>query len=247
MEARFKDHFSAHARDYATHRPRYPRELFEWLAATAPARDAAWDAGTGNGQAAIDLAAFFARVTASDPSAAQIEAAPSHPGISFIVAPAEDSGLPSESCDLITVAQALHWFDIPRFMHEAERVLKSRGVLAVWCYGLFTVDDEVAVAFSRFHQLVEPYWPSERALIDSGYSEIEIPFAPLEHPPFEMSREWSAAETVGYLLTWSATRRYLSESDRGPLEQAVADIERSWGAGRRAVRWPLHLRAGRKS
>ena len=100
----FKDHFSGHAAIYRDARPRYPDALFDWLAEQAPSRRLAWDAGCGNGQASIALAARFAHVVASDPSAAQIAHAPAHPNVEYRVEPAEQPSLADASVDLVVVA-----------------------------------------------------------------------------------------------------------------------------------------------
>jgi len=139
----FKDHFSRHADAYAGHRPDYPAALFDYLATGAGAREVAWDVATGNGQAALALARHFAQVWATDASAEQIRAATPHQRVAYGVAPAETSGLESASVDLITVAQALHWLDLPRFYAEVLRVLRPGGVIAVWCYHLMSVSPEV--------------------------------------------------------------------------------------------------------
>ena len=114
----FKDHFSKHAADYAKFRPRYPQELFAYLGSIAPSRQLAWDCGTGNGQAAVGLASVFDRVIASDASEKRIANAQSHETVEYRVAPAENSGIGSETIDLIMVAQALHWFDLDRFTRK---------------------------------------------------------------------------------------------------------------------------------
>src|SRR5262245_40543455 len=136
----FADHFSGHAADYAEHRPGYPAELCAFLATVAPARGLVWDCGTGSGQAAVVLAARFEHVVATDPSAAQLAHARLHPRVEYRTAPERDSGLPPGSCDLVTAAQAAHWFDLPAFYAEADRVLRSGGVLAIWCYNTTLVE-----------------------------------------------------------------------------------------------------------
>src|SRR5215475_11590766 len=124
----FKDHFSRQAANYAKFRPRYRRELFDYLASIAPGRELAWDCGTGNGQAAVGLASVFDRVIATDASKKQIANAEPHNRVEYHVAPAENSGIPSGTIDLIMVAQALHWFDLDRFYGQAGRVLKPDGI-----------------------------------------------------------------------------------------------------------------------
>src|SRR5262245_26273424 len=138
----FKDHFSTQAGEYMLYRPRYPRALFEFLASIAPARDRAWDCGTGNGQAATALAEFFAEVVATDPSASQLVHARRHPKVRYLEAAAEQCPLADESVDLVTVAQAVHWFDLTKFYAEVRRVGRAGGVLAVWSYGLAKISPE---------------------------------------------------------------------------------------------------------
>ena len=126
----FKDHFSKQAADYAKFRPQYPPELFEYLGGIAPQRKLAWDCATGNGQAAIALASVFERVIATDASEAQIANAEAHAHVEYRVAPAENSGIESDTIDLVMVAQALHWFDLDRFYAEVMRLLKPGGIFA---------------------------------------------------------------------------------------------------------------------
>src|SRR5262245_53056061 len=109
------DHFTAVAAQYAQSRPTYPDELFAWLAGRCAARQLAWDVGAGNGQASVALAQHFDKVLATDLSEAQVRQAAAHPRIEYRVAPAEQSGLPDASADLVTIAQALHWFDFEPF------------------------------------------------------------------------------------------------------------------------------------
>ena len=118
----FRDHFSAQAADYAKFRPLYPKELFRYLVTVAPGNELAWDCATGNGQAAVALGEVFERVIATDASEKQIGNAEPHPRVEYRVAPAEASGIESTTVDLVTVAQALHWFDLERFDAEVETV-----------------------------------------------------------------------------------------------------------------------------
>ena len=242
----FPDHFSAVAASYARFRPKYPTELFDWIAATAPARGAAWDCGCGNGQATIPLAGRFERVIATDPSAEQVAQAPLHPGISWRVAPAEASGLDSLSVDVVVVAQALHWFDLTRFWAEARRVVRPGGLVVAWSYGVPFLDDKpLTGALRRLHDdIVGPYWPKERGHVDQGYHGIEFPFERLTPPPFDMREHWSIEDLAGYLGTWSATRRYVTANGSDPIAPFIVGIREAWGTRQRDVRWPLTVLAG---
>ncbi|HXB23961.1 MAG TPA: class I SAM-dependent methyltransferase [Gemmatimonadaceae bacterium] len=243
------DYFSAQAATYAAFRPTYPRELFTFVAECAPRRDLVWDCATGSGQAALALADDFARVIATDSSAKQLAHAPPHERIEYRVAPAEDSGLPDACADAITVAQALHWFDLDRFYPEVRRVLAPQGVLVIWSYNDAVLDDSSLDAeLQRYNAMtVGPYWPPERQIVRDGYRTVPFPFDRIEAPPFTLTRDWTLAELSGYLRSWSATTRYISEHGTDPVvefEQSVAD---RWGnpTRQRRVSWPLVVLAGR--
>jgi SAM-dependent methyltransferase len=243
----FKDHFSGHAADYSRFRPEYPAALFAWLAAQTPARNRAWDCATGNGQAACALAPHFREVVATDASAQQLENARRCDGVRYAVAPAEASGLADHSVDLVTVAQALHWFDLDRFYAETRRVLRPGGVVAVWNYNLFRLDPAVDAIVDHFYAVtVGPYWPPERRLVENGYRELPFPFTVITAPPFEMASRWSLEHLFGYLGTWSSVRRYMEAHSSDPVAALRGDLSAAWGdAGEREVRWPLALRVGR--
>lgn len=227
-------------------RPTYPGELYAWLAAIAPARGLAWDCATGSGQAALALADHFDHVIATDASAAQIGVAQPHPRVEYRVVPAEQTDLGDCSADLVTVAQALHWFDLPRFHAEVRRVLKPRGVIAEWAYGLTEIDggpiDQQVKNF--YSAVVGPYWPANRLHIERGYSDLPFPFECIDAPGFAMRVEWTLAQFAGYLRTWSATSRYRTALGSDPVVALEAQLLGSWGTGVRRVSWPLTLRAG---
>src|SRR2546423_8864370 len=240
----FKDHFSKQAAEYAKFRPRYPKDLFRWLATIAPATELAWDCATGSGQAAVELAEVFDRVIATDASEKQVANAERHPGLEYRVATAENSGLESKSVDLVTVAQALHWFDLERFEAEAGRVLKRGGVVAAWAYKLATISPEIdAVVNHYYSDVVGPYWPAERVLVEK-FEELPFPFSEIMSPSFEMTAEWSVAQLLGYLRTWSATQRFMVSEKRDPLENVEQQLLKAWGDEVRRVVWPLTVRVG---
>jgi SAM-dependent methyltransferase len=245
----FSDHFSGVSSAYAEFRPRYPDSLFAWLAGLPGRSGLAWDCATGSGQAAVALALRFERVIATDASAEQIAAAKPHPRVDYRVAPAEASGIPSESVDLVTVAQALHWLDRPALFAEARRVLRSDGVIAAWTYGNPRLDDPRAHRMlQRFtSQTVGPYWPPERALVDSEYRTIDFPFAEIEPPGFEMEARWPLSALLGYIATWSATKRFRAAKAYDPLPELAAGLQRVWGDPEtpRRIEWPLAMRVGR--
>jgi ubiquinone/menaquinone biosynthesis C-methylase UbiE len=250
MSQAFHDHFSELAKRYAEFRPRHAAVVFDYLATLVPRRSRVWDCACGSGQATVDLAERFDRVIATDASGDQIASATPHPKIEYRVAPAEQSGLPDASIDLITVAQALHWFNLDRFYGEAKRVLKPGGVLAAWAYGVNEVEGEAVnqLAQEYYSKTLDPYWPPERRMVEAGYRTIPFPFAEITAPAFQMEVRWTLEQLLGYYSSWSATNRYIKANDRNPLEPLAEALSRVWGdptAPRRVV-WPVSLRVARK-
>jgi SAM-dependent methyltransferase len=247
----FKDYFSDRAALYSAYRPLYPDSLFAAIAKLARHHRTALDSGTGNGQAALGLAHYFERVIATDPSAAQISRATPHPKIEYKVAAADSSGLADASIDLVTAAQALHWFDARTFFSEARRVLAPGGAIAVWGYGDPILDTaELDKTLREFNRgLLEPYWHPERKLLLDGYRSIPFPFEEVEVPTQQLVLWWTLPELAGYLRTWSATARYVEKHGVDPVIDAEQSLAHEWGDPGKAhlIRWLLHIRAGKVS
>jgi SAM-dependent methyltransferase len=246
---KFRDHFSGVAADYAAFRPQYPNALFDWLASVARRHDVAWDCACGSGQAARTLAPHFDRVVASDASLIQVASAPTIEKTRFVVAASERTPLADASVDLMTVAQALHWFVGEMFFAEIKRVVRPEGVFAAWTYGMPHVEDEpIEKAVHGFIDgLLGPYWPPEIRLVLDGYSSIDLPFEELETPAFELRVEWPLARFLGFVRTWSAVGRFQNEHGEDPVARLAAELEGHWEDedGRLPISWRLALRVGR--
>jgi SAM-dependent methyltransferase len=245
--AAFKDLFSPQAADYARFRPVYPPELFAWLATLPPAKQLAVDVGTGNGQAAVALARHFERVIGVEPSDGQRENATPAPNVEYRRGTAEATGVDAASADLLTVAQAFHWFKHDAFFAEVRRVVRPGGVLAVWCYGLTTISPEIDAAVHVYYEdLLGKYWEPERKLVEQGYRTIAVPFTELAAPPFTMQLRWSLDHLLGYLGTWSPRKPFFADRGEDALELALPQLRAAWGdSGERAVSWPLSVRVFR--
>ena len=246
----FKDHFSTSSADYARYRPRYPDELADWLAAAAPSQALALDCGCGAGQLSTLLARRFERVVATDASASQIAHAQPHARVSYRVAPAEHSGLDDSSVDLLSAAQAAHWFDLPRFHAEARRVLRPRGCIALVTYGVASMPGACGELLRELHdRVLGPYWPPERRLVIDGYRDLDFPFDEIAAPPLDVLARWDLDELLGYVRTWSALRQAEAALGSAPYDEFARQLRAAWGdAGvRRDIAWPLRVRAGRLS
>lgn len=247
MTDSFPDHFSQQANHYARYRPLYPAALYDYLASLTPEHDRAWDVGTGNGQAAIGLARHFRSVVATDPSEQQLALATPHERVTYRVATAEHSELDDQSIDLITVALAVHWFDLDRFYAEARRVLKPNGVFAVWCYSFAEITSEIdAVLVSYYYDVLGQFWPPQLRQVVEHYRALPFPFEESPTPEFVMETTWSLRDLFGFLSSWSAAQKYKEAHGVDPLGVKQAEFEAAWGAeSDRAVRWPLYLRVGK--
>jgi hypothetical protein len=163
------------------------------------------------------------------------------------VAPADRSGLPPASVDLVTVAQAMHWIDRPSFYAEVRRVAVPGALIAVWSYALVRIDPIIDAVIDEFeHSEVGPYWPPERALVDSGYRTLEFPFHEVTPPAVPMTAEWTLAQFASYLESWSAVERFKRATGRDPVVGVVARLAKLWGGPEvsRHIEWPLHVRVG---
>jgi SAM-dependent methyltransferase len=240
--------FEAGGEAYARYRPDYPQALAAWLAGIAPARRMAIDVGCGNGQFTCQLAEEFAAVVGIDPSREQIEHAVRDDRIRYLCAPAEALGLTDTCADLITAAQAAHWFDLPIFYAEVRRIAAPGAVIALVSYGVPVFDADIEERFRRFYwEEIGDYWPPERRLVENGYAGIDFPFAEIAWPPMTIDRDWDLAAFLGYLSTWSALRRIDEAGRMDVVDAFVADIKGFWGdpARMRPVRWPVNMRVGR--
>ncbi|MCD6046032.1 MAG: ubiE/COQ5 methyltransferase family protein [Gammaproteobacteria bacterium] len=218
----FKDYFSGHAHQYSSARPTYPDNLFEYLITLVKGRDLAWDCATGNGQAAVKLAPYFKTVVATDASNAQLAEATPCSNVHYRIAVAEASSLESHSVDLITVAQAVHWFDFDKFYSEAKRVLKPDGIIAVWCYVLFHTDNDAVnqLIHTFYNDIVGQYWPPERKYLDEAYKTLPFPFTEiLPVPEFAIVNHWSGKQIINYLQTWSGVKTYEVHCKENPVEK----------------------------
>ncbi len=242
-------HFAQNPDEYLQYRPDYPMALFEYLVGLCEHRQLAWDCGTGSGQAAIALAAYFEEIVASDVNQEPLNIALQKNNLSYHCWPAEETELKEASVDLITVAQALHWFDLDSFYEEARRVAKPHGLIAAWCYTLGSINPDLDKVIQKlYHDILgNAYWPKERRYIDEGYKTIAFPFKKIKTPLFEAQKTFHLPALIGYLHTWSAVKEYQLQNEQDPVELILPELQTAWGDREvpMTMRWPIHLLVGK--
>jgi SAM-dependent methyltransferase len=246
--ASFKDNFSKQSDLYMKYRPHYPVELYQFLASLTEDHDLAWDCGTGNGQAAVGLAAFYNKVIATDPSEQQIRNCLPHEKIDYRLEKAENNSIKPDTVDLLSIANALHWFDFDTFYAEVRRVLKNNGIIAAWAYGYPTVTPEVDVIIQDYHNhTLNDYWLPENRYSEEEYRTIPFPFQQISCPVFFSEKMMTAGDFVGFLNTWSATQRFIDKNNYNPTDELKNDLVAAWKGNdsEKKVTWKLSLKAGR--
>lgn len=240
----YQHHFGQQSSDYLQFRPDYPDALYRYLATMVANHELAWDCGTGNGQAAVKLADYFKKVIATDLNQGQLAVAIQKDNITYTCAPAENSKIPDNSVDLITIAQALHWFHFPKFYQEAKRVSKKEGLIAAWCYSLGHINEALDAVIKKLYSdiLGNQYWPKERVYIDKHYQTIPFPFKKMDTPQFEIVKNITYSQLIGYLNTWSALKEYKEKNQVNPLDLMEIELAKAWGSHEtHCMHWPIHL------
>lgn len=241
-----KDNFSKVSEQYAKLRPLHPKEIFEYLNSIVAAHEVAWDCATGNGQVARELAPHFKKVMATDISEQQIQHAYRAENIHYSIAAAEQTSFPENYFDLITVGQAIHWFDFHAFYSEVNRTAKPHALLAVFGYGLNHVDDDSDKVIRHFYEdVLKGFWDPERKYIDEKYQTIPFPFKELKTPQFDLRLEWSPEHFFGYLGTWSAVQHYKDRYHSDPIDEIRTDLLKTWRVDQiKTVIFPIMMRMG---
>jgi len=243
-----KDLFSEGALQYAKFRPGYPQQLFDHLLSLVPCRESALDCGTGNGQVAVALSNYFKEVYATDISGEQLAFANQKSNINYSVQPAENTLFENGKFDLLTVAQAVHWFDFSAFYIEVKRILKPGGIIAIIGYGLLTTEGEINNLINHFYRnVVGTFWDAERKFVDEHYQTIPFPFNEIASPEFSMKYDWTSEQLIGYLETWSAVKHYKKAVGQNPINVIADKLDSIWGNERtHPFTFPIFVRVGRK-
>ncbi|WP_421762766.1 class I SAM-dependent methyltransferase [Ekhidna sp.] len=244
-----KDNFSTQSDDYAKFRPVYSKELINYLISLTKNQEVCWDCGTGNGQLAVALSDTFRQVKATDISQNQLDNATKRPNIEYSKQPAEQTNFPDQYFDLITVAQAAHWFDHQRFNDEVKRTLKPNGIIALFGYGLVKVEGVIGSIIKDFYwTITKPYWDSERDHIEAQYETIPFPYDEIQvSQNFDIISDMTVDQLTGYISTWSAVQHFIKANGYSPIDQLKIDLTKVWNNEDRQVTFPVFIRVGRVS
>jgi len=245
---KIQDNFSKQSDVYKKYRPNYPRELYDDLLRLTKEQGSCWDCGTGNGQVALELSKHFEKVYATDISENQISKADKRNNIVYSIARAEQTSFETDKFDLITVAQALHWFDFAEFSKEINRVAKDKAILAIWGYGLLRIDDSIDILIDGFYKdIVGPYWNQERKYVDTAYKTISLDFKEIKlKKEYQIKTNWTLNDLEGYLNSWSSVQNFIAINHKNPVDDLIGLIDRIWDdKSRKEVRFPIFTRMGR--
>jgi SAM-dependent methyltransferase len=239
-----KDYFSDHSKIYAAFRPTYPAALYDFVFEYVKIFDKAWDCATGNGQVAQHLSQFFAEVQATDISAQQLDAAAQVENIHYSIGNAEQTAFAANTFDLITVGQALHWFEQQKFFAEAKRVGKPGSILAVWGYAALSVDEKIdPIFYHYYHETVGAYWDEARKQVEEEYSNVNFPFDKIISKKFELMVHWSLPQFIGYLQSWSASQKFIKANSFDPTVELVQQLSQYWEQDQiKSVSFPIFLK-----
>jgi SAM-dependent methyltransferase len=244
-----KDLFSKQAGAYAKYRPSYPPDLINYIVSFVKENKHAWDCATGNGQAAVLLSPYFEKISATDISENQLKLAIRKENIFYSTAKASSTIFPDNSFDLITVAQAYHWFPFGDFEKEAKRVSKPEGIIAVWGYNIPVCEfPPLNKIINHFYKdIVGPYWDPERKYIDDYYRTVPFCFDELTPRSFEIELQWNLDDLLGYFNSWSSVMNFIDKHQHNPADNISAELSEAWpdNIATIAFRFPVFLRIGR--
>lgn len=241
-----KDLFSTQSDSYAKYRPSYPTSLIEYILRFVKERSVAWDCATGNGQVAALLADYFKKILATDISEKQLALAKIYPNIEYSLQSAEQTNFGDNSVDLITVAQAYHWFQFDAFEKEVRRVAKPGAVIAVWGYGGILIDENIDKIENHFyHGIVGAYWDKERTYIEENYDTVPFNFTPLPTAAFSINATWKVEDMIGFLHSWSSVQHFTKAKGEDPVDEIKDELYKYWKPGElKQVCFPLFLKLG---
>ena len=242
-----KDNFSDKPHLYKQFRPEYPSELIDFVVSNVSNFDLAWDCGTGNGQIAKEISDSFKKVFATDISEQQLLNAEKLDNVFYSKQASEKTNFLDNSFDLITVGQAVHWFDFEKFYSEVNRTSKNNGIIAILGYGKLQINPEIDLIINKLYtEILGDYWDKERKYIDENYATIPFPFSEIKIPSFSNKHSWNYQQLIGYLETWSAVKHYIKKKDKNPIDYIKSELLNKWSENEtKEISFPILTRIGK--
>ncbi|UKZ76885.1 hypothetical protein TrVFT333_004600 [Trichoderma virens FT-333] len=249
-EKTFSSYDENQGKAYAYARPDYDTSVYQTIVnhhkSTGGQFDTIVDVGCGPGPAARGLAPYFANVIGLDPSEGMVATARTFGGVSlasrpirFEISTAEDLGahlttpIGDSSVDLITAANAAHWFDMPRFWLAAARVLKPGGTVALWTSG------EV-----RAHPSMPNAAAIQAALDDHSETYLKAFYVPgnymVRNRYADLPLPWSIAQQIEAFDKESFVRKEWATGEKfvaGESEVDLDTFEKIMASGSPQTRW----------
>lgn len=239
--------FDSGGEAYRRGRPSMPARVARRLAEACAHHGLAIDVGCGSGQLTVSLLGRFDRVVGIDPSRSQLDAAPSHPNLTFFEG--RESALPvaTGSADFIVACQAAHWFDMAAFESECRRVARSQALISIVGYGVPEIEGPARELLSAFYwRDIHAFWPAARASIERRYTDLNLELEPIEIgelPPF-IELCWSVDQLAAYVRTWSACRKAQAEGQGDRQHRFESELAAHWSdKAHHAIRWPIFAKA----
>jgi SAM-dependent methyltransferase len=196
--------FSDRAGDYARFRPSYPDAAVTAILAglPLPSQLVVADVAAGTGIFTHLLAARGTTVVAVEPNRAMRDAARPHPRITWVDGTAEATTLRENAHDLVTAAQAFHWFRVPDAVREFHRVLRPGGRLAIlWNHRSRT--DPFTLGYRQALEAIDGEAPAERSTFDPNVVTSTGLFTTPRVLSFDYSQAMTEAELLGRALSTS--------------------------------------------
>lgn len=194
----------------------------------------------------MQVAEHYEKVIGIDVSKAQLECAMKHERVQYLHIPAsmtEDEIVQSigaeNAVDLIISAEAVHWFDLPKFYAVARRLLrKPGGIIAVWGYYYISLNDAFDAAIDRLTEATLPFWNQNvKEYVLNGYRTLPFPFESAgigsEGKPeaLEMEQEFSFEGLLKYLKSMGPVIAAKENGVDVMCEEMVKELRDAWGGG----------------
>ena len=245
-----KKRFSDRVENYVRYRPTYPEKLIDALIKYAELNKFSRivDIGSGTGLLTKHLLDRELSVTAVEPNDEMRLAAENllarYPLFTSKPGSAESTGLESDAFDLLTVAQAFHWFDWPKSIHEFKRVLKPEGKLA-----LIWNRRELKDAFQQAYEAMLRELAPEYNLVNHMNIEDEkiaaiFDVSEFQHLSFRYTQFFDCAAFLGRMQSSSYSPAQGTDALSKLNEAAVALYEEFAADGELAFEYTSHLYLG---